>query len=52
MAKFIIEVEEGTSNYDTCPFYNDFGCETKLQTVGITCDKYDLSTLKTTKEEE
>ena len=52
MATFIIEVTEGPSDCDTCPFYNDFNCETKLQTVGIRCDKYDLSTLKITKQEE
>lgn len=53
MAKFIIEVEEGkTPSCSECP-YNEGGITTVycgLVSLDLDCDKYDMRTLKITKQ--
>lgn len=49
MAKFIIEVEEGNTKCEQCQFREFGSC--KFTINEIDCSKYDLRTLKITKEE-
>lgn len=48
MAKFIIEVDDGTTLCEHCPFADSEVCEGAFEDLFI-CDKYDLSDLKITK---
>lgn len=48
MAKFIIEVDEGCTLCEHCPFADSEVCEGIFEDLFI-CDKYDLSDLKITK---
>lgn len=51
MAKFVLEVEfeEGKTNCDNCPFRTDNGCCKVRTEHNLNCDKYDLTTIKLTK---
>lgn len=51
MTKFLIEIKEGISSCDTCPYNNYFNCESQLKALNISCGNYDFSTLKITKQE-
>lgn len=48
MAKFIIEVDEGRTLCEHCPFADSEVCESVFEDL-FNCDKYDLSDLKITK---
>ena len=51
MAKFVLEVdfEECKTNCDNCPFRTDNGCCKFRTEHNLNCDKYDLTTIKLTK---
>ena len=51
MAKFVLEVEfeEGRTDCDNCPFRTDNGCCDIPTEHNLNCDKYDLTTIKLTK---
>ena len=51
MAKFVLEVEfeEGRTNCDDCPFITDIGCCKVRTEHKLDCDKYDLTTIKLSK---
>lgn len=55
MAKFILEIEDGSSNCATCPFSfwdcGEYACGNAL-TTSIDCDGVDFSKMKVTKIEE
>lgn len=48
MTKFIIEVDEGPTLCEHCPFADSEVCENIFEDL-FDCEKYDLSDLKITK---
>ena len=47
MAKFILDVQEGTTQCEHCPFADSEICENALWSdMGFDCTKYDFSTLE------
>lgn len=51
MAKFIVEVEEGVTQCEHCPFADSEVCDCAFEDLFV-CSKYDLSDLKITKYED
>lgn len=52
MAKFILDVPEGTTQCEHCPFADSEICENALWSdTGFDCRKYDFSTLEIEKYE-
>lgn len=48
MTKFIVEVEEGHTQCEHCPFADSEVCEGAFEDL-FHCERYDLSDLKITK---
>ena len=48
MAKFIVEVEEGRTQCEHCPFADSEVCDCVFEDLFV-CSQYDLSDLKITK---